>query len=160
MNDQGCGAGGTGKILSANQLGASPPLSGSQFQDTKSPTVDITQLTFFWSVTKICVSSSLSPVLCVLHMVVVEGPTFKHAIITSLLQSGRGTLSKATRCAGICTKKAQVSCSSACWLYQHRQKGVKIFYNLSLRQESDSLQALETNADGTESWSPPALLMW
>lgn len=115
--------------------------------------------TFFWSVTKICVSSCLSPVLCVLLMLIVEGPSFKHAIITFLLQSGPGTLSKATRCAGTCTKKAQVGCSSARRLYQHRQKGEKIFYNLNLRRESDSIQPLETKADWTESWSPLVIPM-
>lgn len=98
--------------------------------------------------------------LCVLHMVVVGGPSFKHAIITFLLQSGPGTLSKATRCAGNCTKKAKVSRTSARWLYQHRQKGEKIFCNLKLRGESDSLQPLETKADWTDSWSLGALLTW
>lgn len=44
--------------------------------------------------------------------------------------------------------------------YQHRQKGEKIFYNLSLRRESDSLQPLGTKVDWTESWSPPAVPTW
>lgn len=94
---------------------------------------------FFGSMTKICVSSNLSPMLSVLHMVVVGGPSFKRATITFLLQSGPGTQSKVTRCAGSCTKKPQVRCSSAHWLYQHRQKGEKIFCVLSLRPPS-SLQ--------------------
>lgn len=40
--------------------------------------------------TKICVSSSLSSVFCVLQTVVFEGPSFKHAIITFCYNQAQG----------------------------------------------------------------------